>query len=111
MDVQGVELLVLEGPGIFLNKLSLVWQEVEKVELYASQPLKEGIRVYFEERGWQIIADRTGRYEKVWGNQLWLNENASVGQITSSSWLMIRLFNFDIQGGRKDHCSMTGHSL
>lgn len=111
VDVQGAELLVLEGPGIFLNKLSLIWQEIDDVELYANQLVKEDIRVDFKERGRQMKANTTGRYEKVWGDQLWLNESASIGQITSSRWLMIRLFSFDIQGVRKDHYSMTGYSL
>ena len=68
IDVQGAELMVLNGLGAYLKQVRAVWLEVENVELYADQPLAEDISTYLTQAGFQLIWDTTG---KTSGDQLW----------------------------------------
>ena len=46
MDVQGAELMVLEGAGNFISSIKVVWLEVSKVDLYKNQPLERDIKKF-----------------------------------------------------------------
>jgi FkbM family methyltransferase len=71
IDVQGAELLVLEGAGEFLRTIKLIWLEVAAVELYTNQPLKDDIELFMKKHNFVKILDTvTG----VAGDQLYANK-------------------------------------
>lgn len=57
MDVQGAELMVLEGAKDFLDKIKMIWLEVELVELYKGQPLKNSVIEFLNNNNFEIIKD------------------------------------------------------
>jgi len=71
MDVQGAEMNVLKGAEKTLPNISLIWLEVENVELYESQPLGDEIHAFLISKGFKKIKD-TAR-NKVDGDRLYLN--------------------------------------
>ncbi len=81
LDVQGAEYMVLEGCGNFIDKIKLIWMEVEAVELYKDQPLKEDIQRFMEKSNFVNILDTVNQ---VSGDQLYVNRNLfSEGKINS----------------------------
>jgi FkbM family methyltransferase len=70
MDVQGAELLVLEGAGPFINSIKMIWLEVENIELYKNQPLKQDVEKYLYSKGFVKIKDTVNH---IAGDQLWVN--------------------------------------
>jgi len=70
IDVQGAELMVFEGAGSFFNKIKLIWMEVEAVELYKNQPLKNDIEKFMTEHNFVNILDKV---DDVSGDQLYAN--------------------------------------
>ena len=72
LDVQGAELMVLEGAGIFLEKIKLIWLEVETVELYNGQPLKNDVEQFMAKAKFINIIDMV---DNVSGDQLYVNQN------------------------------------
>ena len=93
MDVQGAELMVLEGMGRYLEKTSLIWLEVENLTLYDGQPLKKDVELFFSDRGWQKKVDTTNRV-LTHGDQLWFNPGARGGQISRFMASKIHVSNF-----------------
>ncbi len=73
MDVQGAELMVLEGAGIFLEKIKCVWLEVEAVELYKDQPLKNDVENFMTDNGFQLMRSILG---SISGDQFYIKKNA-----------------------------------
>ena len=72
MDVQGAELMVLDGAGVFLNKIKLIWLEVEAVELYKGQPLKSNVEEYMQKNNFVNVLDTV---DNISGDQLYLNRS------------------------------------
>lgn len=72
IDVQGAELMVLEGAGDFLGKIKLIWMEVEAVELYKNQPLKNDVERFMKSKGFVNILDTVN---DVAGDQLYANRS------------------------------------
>ncbi len=72
IDVQGAELMVLEGAGEFLSQIKLIWMEVEAVELYKHQPLKNDVEVFMKKNNFTNILDTVN---SVAGDQLYANLN------------------------------------
>jgi FkbM family methyltransferase len=70
MDVQGAELMVLDGSGEHLNKIRNIWLEVETVPLYKDQPIKSDVEKYLSERGFTRLLDTL---DSVAGDQFWSN--------------------------------------
>lgn len=68
MDVQGAELMVLNGFGVHLHHVRCLWLEVEQVELYANQPLADEVADYLTEAGFELVCNRAGATH---GDQLW----------------------------------------
>lgn len=69
MDVQGAELMVLEGAGEFLKNIRAVWMEVESVELYKNQPLKKDVEIFMQKNGFYKLKDTV---DSVSGDQLFV---------------------------------------
>jgi len=72
IDVQGAELMVLEGAGDFIKRIKLVWMEVEAVELYKNQPLKNDVELFMNKNNFLNILDTVN---DVAGDQLYANLN------------------------------------
>ena len=70
LDVQGAELMVLEGAGKMLGHIKAIWLEVEAVELYNGQPLKSRVEKFMKKAGFkQVMSTVSG----VSGDQLYIN--------------------------------------
>lgn len=72
MDVQGAELMVLEGAFDYLKDLKMIWLEVGVVELYENQPLKNSVIDFLNKNGFEIIKDTC---VSVSGDLLCINKN------------------------------------
>lgn len=70
IDVQGAELMVLNGAGNFMNKIKLIWMEVEAVELYKNQPLKKDVEEFMQKNNFINLLDTVN---DVAGDQLYAN--------------------------------------
>jgi len=70
MDVQGAELMVLEGAKELLDQIKLIWLEVEAVELYKGQPIKSDVETFMHAHGFKLLKDTVGRTS---GDQLYVN--------------------------------------
>ncbi len=73
IDVQGAELLVLEGAGAFLRTVRAIWLEVEAVPLYREQPLAPDVARFLAEHGFSLGKDTV---DAVSGDQLWVRTDA-----------------------------------
>jgi FkbM family methyltransferase len=70
MDVQGAELLVLEGAQDLLSEVKLVWLEVEAVSLYKNQPLKNDVEAFMAKHRFIKIYDQV---DAIAGDQLYVS--------------------------------------
>jgi len=69
MDVQGAELMVLEGGQEMLKHIDCIWLEVEKIELYKEQPLENDIADFMELHGFRKVLNEMNHIS---GDQLWV---------------------------------------
>lgn len=72
MDVQGAELLVLEGAKKMLTNIKSIWLEVEKIELYEKQALKEDIEKFLTKHNFICLLNKMNH---IAGDQFWVNKN------------------------------------
>jgi len=72
IDVQGAELMVLNGANDMLSKISSVWLEVEAIELYANQPLKDDVEKFMATNGFVKVMDTVN---EVSGDQLYVRHD------------------------------------
>lgn len=70
LDVQGGEMMVLNGAGQLISKVKLIWMEVENVALYQDQPLKKDIETFMREHQFINVLDTV---DSVSGDQLYIN--------------------------------------
>jgi FkbM family methyltransferase len=71
LDVQGAELLVLKGAGVFIDKIKIIWMEVEAVGLYKNQPLKTDVEQFMIQNNFVNILDTVNLIS---GDQLYVNK-------------------------------------
>ncbi len=71
LDVQGAELKVLEGAGPLIDRIKVIWLEVEAIALYEGQPLKADVERFMFHHSFRKLVDRV---DAVSGDQLWVNE-------------------------------------
>jgi FkbM family methyltransferase len=57
MDVQGAELMVLQGAGEFLSSIKVIWLEVSKIHVYKNQPLADDISEFMMEHNFVLAKD------------------------------------------------------
>jgi FkbM family methyltransferase len=74
IDVQGAELLVLAGAGEYLDRIGMIWMEVEAIELYEGQPLQDDVEHFMQEHGFRRLKDTV---EGIAGDQLYVNSSLS----------------------------------
>lgn len=72
MDVQGAEMMVLNGAGKFITRIKAIWLEVESVELYSHQPLKKDIEAFMKSNGFIKVKDTV---DDIAGDQLYLRRD------------------------------------
>jgi len=70
MDVQGAELMVLEGAKGFISNIKMIWLEVENIELYKNQPLATDVEMFLSTYGFVKVKDTVNQ---IAGDQLWVN--------------------------------------
>lgn len=68
LDVQGAELMVLQGAGTLLSRIRTLWLEVEAVELYRGQPVKSDVEGFLRRAGFVRLLDAV---DEVSGDQFW----------------------------------------
>jgi FkbM family methyltransferase len=78
LDVQGAELMVLQGAGTLLPRIRTLWLEVEAVELYRGQPVKSDMGEFLRRAGFVRLIDTV---DEVSGDQFW----------AQSAWLRGRM--------------------
>lgn len=83
MDVQGAELLVLEGAKGFLNNIKMIWLEVEAVSLYKNQPLKQDIEHFMKEHKFRKIFEKI---DEISGDQLYVSLEFYKEDSSNSLW-------------------------
>ncbi|MCB9034055.1 MAG: FkbM family methyltransferase [Chitinophagales bacterium] len=83
MDVQGAELMVLEGAKSMLQKIQAIWLEVENVELYKNQPIKTDIEAFLENNNFIKVIDTVN---DVAGDQFWVNQ-----QLYSKKTIVVKI--------------------
>lgn len=71
MDVQGAELLVLEGAKKLINSVRSIWLEVSNISLYKDQPLKTDIFNFMIKNNFVLMKDAVGQ---ITGDQLYINK-------------------------------------
>lgn len=57
IDVQGAELLVLNGGRKMLDKTNLIWLEVSQVHYYKNQPIKKDIEIFMKKNNFRLLHD------------------------------------------------------
>jgi FkbM family methyltransferase len=70
MDVQGAEIKVLNGAERFIKNIKVIWLEVEAIELYKNQPLKNEVEKFMYEHKFVKIKDTVN---DISGDQLYVN--------------------------------------
>lgn len=85
LDVQGAELMVLEGASELIHNIKVIWMEVEAVSLYKNQPLKPAIEKFMRSKGFIKIKDTVNN---VAGDQLYINSKyfsqSTIKQLTKT---------------------------
>ena len=90
LDVQGAELDVLNGASNVLGTSSLIWMEVENVQLYKRQPCKPQVESFMKSRGFIKVIDTVNN---VSGDQLYIcKEHAT--KISNISFHLRRITKF-----------------
>lgn len=70
MDVQGAEIMVLNGAEKIISNIKTIWMEVGNVELYKNQPLKTEVEKYMRRHGFIKSVDSVNA---VSGDQFYIN--------------------------------------
>jgi FkbM family methyltransferase len=83
MDVQGAELMVLNGAGNKLNSIKNIWLEVAAIPLYKGQPIKKDIKAFLSARGFVKISEN---FDKVAGDQFWSKQDWILNRM-GEKWL------------------------
>lgn len=72
MDVQGAELIVLEGAENMISNINAIWLEVEKVPLYENQALKPQIETFLLSNNFICVINKVNN---IAGDQFWIKKS------------------------------------
>jgi len=75
MDLQGAELLAMEGLGDFLSEVKIIHTEVELRQYYKSQPLANEVEEWFSNRGFSKIYERPYDVGALDSDYIFVNKN------------------------------------
>jgi FkbM family methyltransferase len=88
MDVQGAELMVLEGAEDFINDIKVIWLEVSKVDIYKNQPLVKDVKKFMKENNFVLIKNALNGVQ---GDQLYISKNFYKKEKAFSLYVLILL--------------------
>lgn len=71
MDVQGAELMVLEGAASFISSIKAIWLEVSTVHLYKDQPLVNDVQQFMAKHDFVLLKDCLNDIQ---GDQLYVSK-------------------------------------
>lgn len=71
MDVQGAELMVLNGAKETIKSIKSIWLEVSRISLYKDQPLYDDIKRFMFDNGYVLIKDTV---DNITGDQLYISK-------------------------------------
>jgi FkbM family methyltransferase len=71
MDVQGAELMVLNGAENFISSIKAIWLEVSKINFYKDQPLVDDVKEFMYRNNFVLIKDSL---DNVQGDQLYVSK-------------------------------------
>jgi len=57
MDVQGAELMVLQGAEEFIASIKVIWLEVSIIDYYKDQPLASDVKKFMDKNGFVLLKD------------------------------------------------------
>lgn len=72
LDVQGAELMVLQGAKNMISNITSLWLEVEKIELYENQALKPDIETFLLKNNFICIINKVNN---IAGDQFWIQKS------------------------------------
>jgi hypothetical protein len=64
--------MVLKGAGQMIEHIDAVWMEVEAIELYSGQPLKDDVESFMKGHGFVRVIDTV---DNVSGDQLYIKKD------------------------------------
>ncbi|MEP6677559.1 MAG: FkbM family methyltransferase, partial [Ferruginibacter sp.] len=85
MDVQGAELMVLQGAQDFISSIKAIWLEVSKTDLYKNQPLVGDVKEFMQANNFVLIKDALYGIQ---GDQLYISRKG----FTTNRILYIKTF-------------------
>jgi len=91
MDVQGAELIVLEGAKDFIDKINLVWMEVSKVSYYKNQPLQKDVESFMRAHGFLLLKDNI---DYPHGDRLYIRKNFFILKKGKLNYFLKKLMTF-----------------
>jgi FkbM family methyltransferase len=71
MDVQGAELLVLNGAEDFISSIKAIWLEVSKINFYKDQPLVDEVKEFMYRNNFVLVKDSLYNEQ---GDQLYVSK-------------------------------------
>lgn len=74
MDLQGAELLALQGLGNLLDKVKAIYTEVEYNEIYSKQALFPELNNFLQKKGFKLLWHDI-QIPNWWGNAIYVNTN------------------------------------
>jgi FkbM family methyltransferase len=88
MDVQGAELMVLEGGSKMLPTIQMIWLEVEAIELYKGQPVKTKIEQFMQQQGYVKLIDTVDNVagDQFWARKAYIVQHKSLFFIWAKQW-------------------------
>lgn len=72
MDVQGAELMVLNGAGTFIKNIKAIWMEVGDITFYKNQPLRTEVEDFMHKNEFFLYKSSINPVDKA-GDQFYLN--------------------------------------
>lgn len=72
MDVQGAELMVLNGAKDFIFSIKAIWLEVSKAHFYKGQPLENDVKHFMDSNNFILIKNELNGEQ---GDQLYISKN------------------------------------
>lgn len=87
IDVQGAELMVLEGADSLIKSIDCIWMEVEEIELYQDQPLKIDVEKFMNRHHFFKVLDTT---DGLSGDQFYVNKPFYISKKGLFYWYIMR---------------------
>ncbi len=97
MDVQGAELMVLEGAGDLISSINAIWLEVSKVDLYKNQPLAKDVKKFMKDNKFILV---TSEINGIQGDQLYISSEFHKRHKAALSIKLLQIKSF-IRGIKK----------